>query len=500
MSILAAASAAAGGVGAAPPTLAPEARRAVVADLADLVAIPNVAADPEGLKRSAKAIVERMAARGLAPRLLAPKDPAGPPAIYGEWRVPGAARTLVLYAHYDGQPVDPAAWTTPPFTPTLRRGALTDGAAVVSFSPEGRALDPDWRLYGRSTSDDKAQVVAMLAAVDVLRAAGRTPTSNLLFFFDGEEEAGSPHLAEILDAHRDLLASDLWVIGDGPLHQTGRMQVIFGVRGDVNVDLTVHGPVRPLHSGHYGNWVPNPAMRLAQLLASMKDDAGRVTIAGWYDGVEPMGDAERRAVREAPSPDERLKAELGVAVPDGPAASLADAIALPSLNVNGIRSGDAGPKARNVIPTSAIATLDLRVVRGVTVDAQVKKLADHVRRMGYVVLDREPTDEERRRHARLATLARKPGGYDAQRTPMDHPVATRILEAVRAASAGAVVAVPTVGGSLPLSIVKARLGAEAVTVPLANHDNNQHAEDENIRLGHLWSGIDVLAAILTMAP
>jgi acetylornithine deacetylase/succinyl-diaminopimelate desuccinylase-like protein len=264
------------------------------------------------------------------------------------------------------------------------------------------------------------------------------------------------------------------------------------------VDVTVYGPLRPLHSGHYGNWAPNPAMLLAELLASMKDDDGRVSVAGWYDDTEPLGAPEMEAIRAMPAYDDQIRAELGIARPEGSGRSLAELIALPSLNVNGFESGGIAAGARNVIPTEATAVLDLRLVRGNDVHRQTARLMEHVRAQGYHVLDREPTPDERRAHARIARVRVHPGGYNAERTPMDLPIARAVLRAVQSTTPEPVYAVPTLGGSLPLSIISEALGTRTLTVPIVNHDNNQHAEDENLRLQNLWDGIETLAAVMTM--
>jgi acetylornithine deacetylase/succinyl-diaminopimelate desuccinylase-like protein len=263
--------------------------RQILDEFTRLLAIPNVASDRENIRRNAQLILEMMQRRGLNPRLLETASKETPPAVYGEWKAPGATRSILFYAHYDGQPTDPKQWSgTMPWQPVWRTAALESGGQIMAVPTDG-AINPEWRLYARSASDDKAGVMAILTAFDALKAQGITPALNLKFIFEGEEEAGSPHLGEIIDLHKDLLAADAWIICDGPVHQSGRKQAVFGVRGDVNVDVTVYGAKRPLHSGHYGNWAPNPAMLLARLLSSMKDDAGRVTIAGWYDGRRTVG-------------------------------------------------------------------------------------------------------------------------------------------------------------------------------------------------------------------
>jgi acetylornithine deacetylase/succinyl-diaminopimelate desuccinylase-like protein len=471
-------------------------KSAILAEYSELLAIPNVATNVADIRRNADHIMAMMQKRGLAPRLLEGDSAKVPPAIYGEWKVPGAKRTLVLYAHYDGQPVDAADWkSTTPFEPKLFSDRLDRGGRPLSLPAAGAAIDSDWRIYGRASSDDKLGVMAILSAVDALKAEGQRPAFNLKIFFEGEEEAGSPNLAALLDKHRDTLKSDGWVIFDGPAHPSGQPQVVLGVRGVVGVDVTVHGPLRPLHSGHYGNWAPNPAMMLAQLLASMKDQDGKVLVAGWYDDVVPLTAAEQAAVAAVPAPDDELRRDLGLARTEGPARLLAEAIQVPSLNVGGIRAADVGDNARNVVPASAAAHIDLRLVKGNDHKRQVTKLIRHIERQGYTVLDRPPTLEERLRFPRIATVVPGPG-YNAERTSIDAPLARSVIAAVQ--GSGKAVVLPTLGGSLPLYLLRERLGVDSVTLSLANHDNNQHAEDENLRLGNLWQAIEIAAAVMEM--
>lgn len=470
--------------------------RQILAEFTRLLSIPNVASDRVNIRRNGQFILQMMLRRGLNPRLLEAKSKDTPPAVYGEWKVPGASHAIVVYAHYDGQPTDPKQWTgTMPWQPTWRTAALEKGGKITNPPFRGE-INPEWRLYARSASDDKAGVMAILTAFDALRSQNLTPSLNIKFLFEGEEEAGSPHLGEIIDLHKDLLAADAWIICDGPVHQSGRKQVVFGVRGDQNVDVTVYGAKRPLHSGHYGNWAPNPAMILARLMATMKDDSGRVTIAGWYDGVEPLGEAERRAIAEAPAYDDELRSQLGLARTEGAEKSLLELINQPSLNINGMSSGDVGALARNVIPTTATAVLDLRLVKGNDHRKQVQRLIDHIRKQGFYVIDRDPSDEERKQHALIAKVVARAGGYNAERTRMDLPISLAVIDAVQSTSTAPIIKLPTSGGSLPLSIITEHLSTVTMTVPIANYDNNQHAENENIRLQNLWDGIETWAAVI----
>jgi len=472
--------------------------RQIIDEFTRLLAIPNIASDRENLRRSAQFIVEMMQRRGLNPQLLEAKSKDTPPAVYGEWKVPGATQSIILYAHYDGQPVDPKAWTaSPPFQPTWRTARADKGGQIVTLPASGE-INAEWRIYARGASDDKAGVMGILTAFEALKAQNAIPTFNIKFLFEGEEEAGSPHLGEIIDLHKELLQSEAWIICDGPVHQSGRKEVVFGARGDQNVDVTVYGPKRPLHSGHYGNWAPNPAMLLAHLLASMKDETGRVTINGWYEGVEPLGDAERRAIAEAPAYDDQIRAELGLAKTEGNGKPLMEMINQPSLNINGISSGDVGALARNVIPTTATTVLDLRLVKGNDYQKQIQHLIDHIKAQGFLVIDRDPTDAERQEHALIAKVTARAGGYNAERTRMDLPISLAVIKAVQSTSKDPIVKLPTSGGSLPLSIITNRLQTVTISVPIANYDNNQHAENENLRLQNLWDGIETLAAVMMM--
>ena len=471
----------------------------ILSEFLELLSIPNVASNREGIARNAGVISQMMEKRGLAPKLLHGSDKSAPPLIYGEWISPGVKRTIVFYAHYDGQPTDPSKWTgSEPWKPVIRTGPLERGASIIPVPRPGTPINPEYRVYARSASDDKAGVMAFLAAIDALKASSLTPTVNIKLVFDGEEEAGSPHVADIIGANRDLLKSDGWIICDGPVHQSGRKEVVYGVRGDVNVDLTLYGANRPLHSGHYGNWAPNPAQLLVRLLASMKDETGRVLVRGWYDDVTPLGALEKKAIRDLPPFDDSLRMQLGFAKPDGGGRSLAELINEPSLNINGIVSAETGPGARNVIPTTASATLDLRIVRSVDYRRQVERLVSHIERQGFTVLDRAPTPEERLKFARIATVKQRGGGYNAERTPMNLPLSQSVLAAVQSAFPGRTLAIPTLGGSLPLSIIGEALHVPTITVPIANYDNNQHAEDESIRLQNLWDGIEIMAALMRL--
>ena len=467
----------------------------IVTELAGLLELPNRASDAADIERNAARIGERLEQRGFRVRRLGADS--GPPALFGELTAPGATRTLMVYAHYDGQPVDPTQWASKPFSPVLRDGALEQGGRerpLSALRSAGPSAD-EWRLYGRSSSDDKAPIAGLLAAVDALRAA-RIPLSvNLKVFFEGEEEVGSPRLESILREHASLLGADLWLLCDGPVHQSRRMQLYFGARGVTDLELTVYGPARTLHSGHYGNWAPNPAVELAHLLASMRDRDGRITIQGFSDAVRAPTEAERRALAQVPDADAALRDELALNRTEADGARLVERLLLPALNLRGIASGHVGEQASNAIPQTASASIDFRLVPDQTLAGVRSAVEAHLAHQGFHVVHDEPTLELRRSHARVVR-ASWGAGYPAARTDMDLPVAREVRRIVDEAVGGSLVVVPTLGGSVPMYLFPEVLHAAVIGLPIANHDNNQHAANENLRLRNLWDGIEVYAALL----
>jgi acetylornithine deacetylase/succinyl-diaminopimelate desuccinylase-like protein len=476
-------------------------QHALLKEYAMFVSMPNTMNDTASLRQNALFIIEMMKKRGISnARLLEGTSKETIPAVYGEVIVPNATTTLVFYAHYDGQPVNPDKWAEglSPFKPQLTTASLDKGGKFVDFPSESTPLSMDGRLYGRASADDKAGVFSIITAYDALRQSGISPTINIKFFFEGEEEKGSTHLDEILNKHRDLLKSDLWVISDGPLHATGRKQIVFGVRGDVNMNMTVYGAKRPLHSGNYGNWSPNPAHKLVRLLASMKDDNGKVLIDGFYDDVTPLSILEQKALAAIPDPAPMMQKELAFAQAESIERTFFESIStIPTLNINGIVSANVGKLAANIIPTMATVTLDLRLVKGNDKDRQTQKVINHIKKQGYHVLDREPTDEERMQYPHIITV-RIGSGYNAQRTSMDLPIAQRVIKAVQTSTSDQVILLPSAGGSLPLFLFEKILNTPPLTVPVVNYDNNQHGENENLRIGCLFEGIETMAAIMMM--
>jgi acetylornithine deacetylase/succinyl-diaminopimelate desuccinylase-like protein len=467
----------------------------IVREFADFLAIPNVASDRPNIRRNADTLVAMLQRRGVRARLLTVDD--APPVVFGEIAVPGATRTVILYAHYDGQPVTPSQWATPPWTPTLRTRALTDGGTPIALPTDSAAqVDGEARLYARSAGDDKASIMAMLAALDAMRAAGVRPSVNVKFIFEGEEEAGSPHLADILARNASLLRGDVLLFCDGPNHQSGRQQLLFGVRGVMGLELTVYGPTRALHSGHYGNWAPNPAVLLANLIASMRDDDGHIRIARYYDDVRPLSPAERAAIAKLPSADSSLRRSLGLARTEANDAPLAERIMQPAINVRGLQAGAVGATAANAIPIEARASLDFRLVPNQT-PAHVRQLVDaHLRKQGFFVTSDSVTTAMRLAHPKIARAQWTDSGYAASRTPMDLPISRALVRAITDGLGTPPLIVPAMGGSGPNYVFEQALHVPVIMLPIANYDDNQHAANENLRVQSLWDGIEVYAGVL----
>lgn len=473
----------------------------ILGDFAELLRYPNRAFTPE-IREAALFIRDELRASGVESELL--EIEGASPLVFGQLLVPGATRTLGIYVHYDGQPVDPSNWTHDPFQPTLYTAAMESGGEPRPLPAAGEAVDPEWRLYARSAGDDKAPIAAILPVLRSFREAGVTPTSNLIFFFDGEEEAGSRNLGRYMEMAADQVDDiDIWLFFDGPAHPSGRPQLVFGVRGSSSMEITVYGATRNLHSGHYGNWTPDTGNILARLLASMKDDNGRVLVDGWYDTVEPIGDEERAALEGMPDWDDQLKQELGLVRTEGEPESLPERLLVPALNVRGITSGNTGSLARNVIPNTAVASLGIRLVKGNTPAHLRQLIVDHIERQGFHVVEEDPDMETRLRQPRIAKVTGGRGGSTPSRTSMANPYAQSVMGAARAAAdrafgEGSLVVAPGMGGTLPLYLFTEIAQKPAVVVPVANHDNNQHAPDENLRIANLWYAIDLYAALLTM--
>jgi acetylornithine deacetylase/succinyl-diaminopimelate desuccinylase-like protein len=451
-------------------------QKAIVDELLELLAIPNVAADHPNIRRNAEHLQRLLTKHGLRAEIL---ETTGNPLVFGETPPQTELPTVLFYCHYDGQPVDAKKWTQ-----------------ADPWEPVTRGTGADARIYARSASDDKAPIVALLAAADALSAAALPRTVNVKLILDGEEEASSPSLVPAIGRYHDKLRADLMVILDGPGHSSGRPTIAYGGRGIATLDLTVYGPKSGVHSGNYGNWIPNPAMRLSALLASMKDDSGRVTVRGYYDGVPPLTPAEREILDAVPDESSRMLAAFGVASPEAGFPKLQDALQYPTLNIRGLASSFVGENARTIIPDRATAALDIRLVKETAPDDLLAKLRAHIEQQGYRLVDGDPDATARAMYSKLARLSPNGPILKAFRTPVDDVRARAVVASLTRTFGQPPVQLRTLGGTVPIAPFIDALGFPAIVMPIVNFDNNQHEENENLRLGALFDGIVTIAAVL----
>ncbi len=452
-------------------------RQDILREFQDFLAIPNLASDGANIQKNADALAAMLQKRGLQVQMLRVEN--APPAVLAVLQSDPSKHTVTFYAHYDGQPVNKADWKQDPWLPTLVGNGMDD---------------PETRLYARSSGDDKNSILELLTALDALNAVHVPLSVNLKFLFEGEEEAGSPHLEAILAKYAPLLASDLWVICDGPTNQNGKAQLVFGSRGVVTAQITAFGPNRPLHSGHYGNWAPNPIVELAQVISRLRSSDAEITIPHFYDPVRPLTATEQAAVKAAPNVDQQLETELGLGRIEGH-GTLTEQIMKPGLNLDRIEGGGSGPNAANAIPSSATAYIDFRLVPNQTPDIVKKLLEDYLHGQGYFLAGKNPSMEERRQHPRILQIVWG-AGYPPQRTAIDAPVSQAFIAAARSVTGNSLVLLPTLGGSTPSFTFEQQFKKPVIGLPTANYDNNQHAANENLKLKNLWDGIALFAGIM----
>lgn len=459
--------------------------------LKELLSIPNDAYYPEDIEKNVlwceKAFGERSFATTRIPTETVPL-------LLAERKHKKAKKTVLIYLQIDGQPVDSTRWDQKtPYTPTLKKPGESVGWESLSWNAIENYGD-DWRVFARSASDAKGPVAMFLAALDAAEELQINPNYNIKIIMDFEEELGSPRLPKAVTENTDLLKADMLIIFDGPRHITNKPTLTFGARGIATVQLTTYGPIVPQHSGHFGNFAPNPALRLSKLLASMKDDDGRVIIPGFYDGISIDSETEK-ILKSVPDNEELIKYRLQIAKADKVADYYQASIQYPSLNIRGMQSGWIDEKVRTIVPGWARAEIDVRLVLESDPDRLIKLIKNHITDQGYYLLDRVPTQGERLKHPKIATLTHEIS-YQSFRTDFNSEVGLWLTRALNNAFDEEPIRIRMSGGSIPISPFVTTLGIPAVTVPTVNRDNNQHSPNENLRLGNYREGIKTMLAIL----
>lgn len=470
--------------------------QAALPEFLEFLRLPNVTSRSAAeIRKNAAWLEARLKAHGWTARQLADGET---PMVWGAYDKAGPkAPTVLFYAHMDGQPVKNAEWTqADPFEPVLRECTSPDACTDVPLERLGN--DPNLRLFARSSSDDKGPIMMLLAAVDALRSEGRKPAVNIRLIVDSHEEGGPDTLGDVIRAHAKDLAADTVVILDGPMHPSNRPTVVYGHRGGGVLRITVFGPSHALHSGHFGNYVPNPAQNLARLLTSLKDTEGRVTIPGYYDGADPAFTA---AIAAMPAPDDEagMLRNAGVARAEGFVASYREAVSRPSLNLIGLDAGTGRALDRSIIPADAAAAFDLRTVPGITFEAELGRVRGFVAAQGYHLVEDEPSAEDRAKYPLIASVSGR-SLSDALFTDPRSGAGQWVRAALVDAFGAAPVEIPIMGGSVPSGPLVRQLKAPLILLPLVNADNNQHAANENLRLGNFFDGVKSLHALLSRKP
>ncbi|MCI0690554.1 M20/M25/M40 family metallo-hydrolase [candidate division KSB1 bacterium] len=466
--------------------------KASFTELRESLSIPNDAHFPEHVEKNLQWMEAALKKRNFRTTVL---TTPGTPLLLAEYPVKNAAKAVLVYLQVDGQPVDPSQWhQKSPYIPVLKKFDGTQWQEIA-WENLGKEIDPEWRIFARSASDAKGPILMFLTALDAIHAERIAPTFNLKVILDFEEERGSPNLPFAVEKYKDRLKADMLIIFDGPRHISNRPTLTFGARGIATIELKVFGPKVPQHSGHYGNYVPNPAQRLARLLASMEDEDGKVNIAGFYDGVQ-IDQKTLNVMAQVPDDENDLKRKLGIAQSDKVGRTYQESLQYPSLNIRGMASGWVGDEVRTIIPSTALAELDVRLVPETDAERLIGLIKQHVENQGYYLVASPPTDEERAKHPKIASFNYNIS-YAAFRTPIDSEAGGWLSKAMIRAFNEEPIKIRMSGGSIPISPFINTLGIPAVTVPTVNRDNNQHSPNENLRVGNYIEGVKTFLAILT---
>ncbi len=466
----------------------------LVQEFLTLVAIPDLHTDLPNIRRNAEQLRLMLDKRHMNPEIW---ETPSAPVVFGERIVPGATRTILFYIHFDGQPIEPARWKQPdPFTPVLRTGSLDDNARTITDISTITTFPDSWRIYARAAGDDKGPIEAFVGAIETLDALHITPTSNIKVILHGEEEGGGSSLDYVVKKYPEKLHSDVLVILDGPQHPSGQQTMYYGDRSGASLELTVYTAKTSMHSGNYGNWLPDANVRLAQLISSMVDPTGRVVIKDFYSDVPPFSPAVQKMFDSVPDKNAEMMKEFGLGSTDGAAKSLQEGLNLPTFSIHTMQGGEAGA----VIAAKATAQIAMRLVPENNPQTMIDRVVAHIKSQGYFIVDKDPDTATLAAHPRIAKVTyrvRAGGGNGAWRTDPANPQAVFISDAMASAWGNTVVHVRTLGGSVPANAFIDAYHVPTVGVSLANFDDNQHSDNENLRLGNLWDGIITLAAIMT---
>ncbi|WP_298425915.1 M20/M25/M40 family metallo-hydrolase [uncultured Kordia sp.] len=460
----------------------------------DLVSIPNVASDEVNMMKNVDWVTNAFEKLDFKVSIL---ETSTLPVFLAEKVVNPNAKTILFYLHLDGQAVNPAKWNQKdPFRPVLKEQDANGVWQIINWSRIKTYIDPDWRVFGRAAADDKAPIIMMLSALEFLQQQQQNLNYNVKIILDLQEETRSRGFLSTLEKYKNRYAADYMIIMDGPAHPTNKPTLTFGCRGIATCNISIYGAKLPQHSGHYGNYAPNPVFSMSHLLASMKDETGKVVISNFYDGIT-LDAKTQELLSQVPDDNAKIQSDLGISTPDNVGYNYQEALQYPSLNVRHIETSWKGPGLKTIIPEIITAYLDVRLVKETDGAVQLEKVKRHIELQGYIVLDRKPTDEERLKYTKIATISTN-AGVNAFRTDINSFIGKKLRKTISDEFGENPIMIRTMGGTVPITPAIQVLDIPAIIVPMVNMDNNQHNPNENIRIGNISQGIKMCLAILSM--
>ncbi|MFB0946385.1 MAG: acetylornithine deacetylase/succinyl-diaminopimelate desuccinylase-like protein [Spirosomataceae bacterium] len=417
----------------------------------------------------------------------------GVPHLYAEKIIDKKKKNILFYLQIDGQPVDSTKWDQEsPFTAIIK----DEEGNIILWNKLENKPNENLKIYARSASDSKGPATCFISALELMNEMKLSADFNIKVIMDFQEEMSSPTIANLVNKNRDLLNADYLLIMDGTRHISNLPTLTFGARGIATITLTVFGAKEDLHSGQYGNYAPNPAFKLARLLASMKDNDGRVLIDSYYDGIE-ISEADKAYFDKIPEDMGELNERLGIAKSEAVANGYQATMQYPSLNIRGMGAGWIGKGVRTLIPATATAEIDLRLVPETDGDRMIELVRQHLTKQGAYLVDAPPTDEERAKYPTIVYFKGKTGSKPF-RTEINSEIGDWLGYAMdRATGENNYVKVRATGGSQPMASFIETLDVPAVSIRIPNPDNNIHAPNENIRIGNFLEGIQMCLGILT---
>lgn len=419
------------------------------------------------------------------------------PVLFAEKSYNKDFKTILFYFHLDGQPVNPKMWDQEdPFVPVLKAQNQEGTWEAIHWDNLNEKIDDDWRIFARAAADDKAPILMFLSALEILQQQHQEPNFNIKVVIDLEEEYGSEAFLSTLERYKDRYASNYFIIMDGPAHPSNQPTLTYGCRGVATCTITTYGSKLPQHSGHYGNYVSNPVFTLAHLLSSMKSESGKVLIKDYYKGINVTPEIEE-ILNSVPDDKAQIDKDLVINKTEDVGANYQESMQYPSLNVRQIETSWKGDKPKTVIPEIATANMDVRLVVETDGADQLEKIKKHIEDQGFLVLNRDPTDEERLNHEKIVKFIAD-NGVNAFRTEIDSKFGKELQEAIKETFNELPVIIRTMGGTVPIIPAIKTLNIPAIIVPMVNMDNNQHNPNENIRIGNIRQGIKICLAIFNV--